>query len=209
MRSKRGRPPTFTEEARRAQIVRCAIEVIAEVGYPQASVRKIAERVGVAMSVVLYHFGNKDLLVEAVIEHMFRTGLAVIVPAVDAESSAPEKLSAYIRASVEYFDSNRVQLAALTQLGTSYTPRDGRAFHELGQSEEFREQLAGLDPSQILRNGQHDGSFRGFPIESMSTALRGAVNATAEQIIRNPEFDARAYGEDLVAIFDHAVRSTR
>ncbi|MGL5442979.1 MAG: TetR/AcrR family transcriptional regulator, partial [[Mycobacterium] stephanolepidis] len=37
MRSKSDREPTFTEVARRDQIVACAIEVIAEVGYPQTS----------------------------------------------------------------------------------------------------------------------------------------------------------------------------
>ena len=47
MRSKDG-SSTFTETARRAQIVEYAIEAIAELGYHQASVRKIAERVGVS-----------------------------------------------------------------------------------------------------------------------------------------------------------------
>jgi hypothetical protein len=43
----------------------------------------------------------------------------------------------------------------------------------------------------------------------MALALRGAVNAVVEKILRDPEFDARAYGEDLVAIFGRAVGMAR
>jgi AcrR family transcriptional regulator len=101
VRSDDERSPTFTQSARRAQIVGCAIEVIAEVGYPQASIRKIADRVGVAMSAVLYHFGNKDNLVDAIVEEMYRTALSTVVPAMEAESTATGKLNAYIRANVD------------------------------------------------------------------------------------------------------------
>lgn len=209
MRSNSSRQLTFTATARRAQIVHCAIEVIAEVGYEQASVRKIADRVGVAMSAVLYHFGNKENLVEAVIEEMYRSALAVVVPAVAAESTATEKLHAYIRASVEYFDTHRVQLGALTQLGATYRPRDGRRFDELGLSPDLSAELAALDPVSILSAGQRAGEFGDFPVDSMAIAVRGAINAVVEKILRDSDFDARAYGEDLVEFFDRAVGSTR
>jgi AcrR family transcriptional regulator len=209
VRSEDERPPTFTQSARRAQIVDCAIEVIAEVGYPQASVRKIADRVGVAMSAVLYHFGNKDNLVDAIVEEMYRTALSTVAPAVEAESTATGKLNAYIRASVAYFDTNRVHLVALTQLSATYQASEGRRFDELGRSAELSAQLAGLDPVSILRTGQSDGEFGEFPVASMAIALRGAVNAVVEKIMRDPDFDARGYGEDVVEIFTRAVRSTR
>ncbi len=189
--------------------MRCAIEVIAEVGYAQASIRKIADRVGVAMSAVLYHFGNRDNLVDAIVEEMYRSALAVVAPAVEAERTATNKLNAYIRASIEYFDTHRVQLLALTSLGGNYRPSDGRRFDELGMSPEMAEQLAALDPAPILRTGQNDGEFADFPVDSMSIALRAAVNGVVEKILREPEFDARGYGEDLVKIFGRAVRSAR
>jgi AcrR family transcriptional regulator len=209
MRSGDAKPSTFTRSARRAQIVTCAIEVIAEIGWAQTSIRKIADRVGVAMSAVLYHFGTKDNLVDAIIEEMYRAALAVVVPAVDAESTATAKLNAYIRASVGYFVTYRVHLAALTQIGASYQPGDGRRVDELGLSPELGEELVALDPTAILLAGQRDGEFGEFAIESMSIALRGAVNAAVEKILRVPDFDAGAYSEDLVDIFGRAVGATR
>lgn len=207
MRSEK--PATFTQSARRAQIVAAGIEVIAEIGWAQTSIRKIADRVGVAMSAVLYHFGTKDNLVEAIIEEMYRTALSVVVPAVDAESTAAGKLAAYIRGSIAYFDTHRLHLRALTQLGTSYRPGDGRRFEELGLTPELQQELAVLDPMVILTAGQQDRVFGDFPVGSMALAVRGAVNAVVEKILREPDFDARAYGEDLVAIFGRAVAVNR
>ncbi|MEZ0363740.1 TetR/AcrR family transcriptional regulator [Mycobacterium sp. pUA109] len=205
----RGEAMTFTQSARRAQIVACAIEVIAEVGWAQTSIRKIAERVGVAMSAVLYHFGSKDKLVDAVLEEMYRAALAVVVPAIEAQSTAADKLAAYIRASVGYFDTHRPHLAALTQLGMSYRPSDGRRFDELGLSPELRAELAALDPTAILTAGQRDGEFGDFPVASIALAVRGAVNGVVEKILRDPDFDVHGYGEDLVTLFGQAVEATR
>ena len=209
MRSDSKGPATFTQSARRAQIVAAAIEVIAEIGWAQTSIRKIADRVGVAMSAVLYHFGSKDNLVETIIEEMYRTALSVVGPAVDAESTAPTKLAAYIRSSIEYFDIHRSHLSALTQLATSYQPADGRRFEDFGLTPELQQELAVLDPTAILTAGQQDREFGDFPTGSMALALRGAVNAVVEKILRDPGFDASAYGEDLVALFGRAVAVNR
>nr|WP_244168202.1 helix-turn-helix domain-containing protein [Mycobacterium paraffinicum] len=186
-----------------------AIEVIAEIGWAQTSIRKIADRVGVAMSAVLYHFGTKDNLVEAIVEEMYRTALSVVVPAVDAESTAANKLAAYIRSSVGYFDVHRSHLAALTQLATTYQLADGRRFEELGLTPELKQDLAVLDPTAILTAGRQDQEFGDFPVASTAVALRGSVYAAVEKILSEPGFDARAYGEDLVAIFGRVVAVNR
>jgi AcrR family transcriptional regulator len=200
---------TFIQSARRAQIVAAAIEVIADIGWAQTSIRKIADRVGVAMSAVLYHFGTKDNLVDAIIEEMYRSALAAVAPALQAEDTSAGKLTAYIRANIVYFDDHRVQLAALAQLSAGYQPSDGRRFDELGITDDLRDKLAVLNPTPILAAGQRDHEFGHFPVESMSVALRGAVNAVVEKILREPDFDARAYAEDLVTIFNRAVAVQR
>jgi AcrR family transcriptional regulator len=209
MRSTDERAQTFTRSARKTQIVACAIEVIAEVGWAQTSIRKIADRVGVAMSAVLYHFGTKDNLVDAIIEEMYRTALAAVGPAIEAEATATGKLNAYIRASVGYFDAHRVHLAALTQLGSSYRPSDGRRFDQLGISPELSKEMAVLDPTAILLAGQRDGEFGAFPVDSTALALRGSVNAVVEKILHDSDFDARSYGEELAELFGRAVRGPR
>ncbi|AZS87523.1 TetR/AcrR family transcriptional regulator [Streptomyces griseoviridis] len=55
-------------EARRAEIVRAALEVIAERGYRGASMAAVAERVGLTQQGLLHHFPTKDALLVAVLE---------------------------------------------------------------------------------------------------------------------------------------------
>jgi len=55
-------------EARRAEIVRAALEVIAERGYRGASLAAVAERVGLTQQGLLHHFPTKDALLVAVLD---------------------------------------------------------------------------------------------------------------------------------------------
>ena len=140
---------------------------------------------------------------------MYRSALAVVSPALEAEATSIGKLTAYIRSNIAYFDTHRRQLAALAQLGAGYQPSDGRRFDELGMTADLREELAVLDPTPILIAGQQDHEFGDFPAESMAIALRGAVNAVVEKILREPTFDAPSYADDLVAIIGRAVEMRR
>jgi len=60
-------PATFTQRKRRDQLVGCAIEAIAQLGYPRTTVAEVARRAGVSKGVVTYHFPAKDDLIQAVI----------------------------------------------------------------------------------------------------------------------------------------------
>src|ERR1051326_6821589 len=58
--------PTFTEAARRTQIIECAIETLATLGYAQASLAQIAKRAGISKGVIVYYFSSKEELFEQV-----------------------------------------------------------------------------------------------------------------------------------------------
>lgn len=59
--------------ARRIQIIETAVEVFSEQGYKSGSLREISRRVGISEAGVLHHFGSKDGLLEAVLEHRDQT----------------------------------------------------------------------------------------------------------------------------------------
>ena len=71
---------TFTETARRAQIVAAAIDTIAELGYGQASLARIAETAGTSKGVILYHFGGKDELIRELVAELVARGVAYMSP---------------------------------------------------------------------------------------------------------------------------------
>ena len=198
---------TFTDQARRTQITLCAIDVIAEIGYAQASIRKIAQRVGVAMSVVLYHFASKDELVLAIVNHAFREAIDMIVPRLERETTAAGKLRAYILANADFLDTHRNQFAAVMDIGLTYRTAEGGRMDTMKIDPELMAGVARMDVAAILRQGQESGEFAEFDVDRTAMAIRGAVlNAPVLEVFGNPEFDLHGYAEAMVALFDRATR---
>ena len=56
-------------QATRLRIIEAAREVLVERGYGDTGTRAVAERAGVQLSLVHYHFGSKQQLLVAVLEH--------------------------------------------------------------------------------------------------------------------------------------------
>lgn len=208
MRSKES-AATFTETARRAQIVECAIETIAELGYHQASVRKIAERVGVAMSVVMYHFGNKDELVAAIVTELYRSLIEIMTPLVEMETTAAGKLAAHIRAHTGYIATHRSHQLALTEIASNYRSRTGGRLDQLSVDLPPAQlaELAKLELETIFTLGIETGEFHALSTESMALAVRSAIGGALLKSTNDPDFDVRAYGEDLVTAFHLATEN--
>jgi AcrR family transcriptional regulator len=198
---------TFADTARRKQITLAAIEVIAEIGYAQASIRKIAERVGVAMSVVLYHFANKDDLVREIVHHSFREAIDAIVPALEVERTAGGKLRAYIVANADFMLSHRTQYSAVFDIGMSYRTAGGDRMNAIALDPDLVADIMKLDLATILRQGQESGEFRDFDVAHMASAINGAVrNGPLLELALNPNYDMDGYAGELVTTFDLATR---
>jgi AcrR family transcriptional regulator len=55
----------------RAKVIQAAIDCIAEVGFNAAHTNRIAEQAGVSWGVLQYHFGDKDGLLQAVLDYIY------------------------------------------------------------------------------------------------------------------------------------------
>jgi AcrR family transcriptional regulator len=73
--------------ARRAQIIAVAVDTIAELGYGQASLARIAERAGTSKGVICYHFAGKDELVRDLVADVVTMAEAYLRPLVSAETT--------------------------------------------------------------------------------------------------------------------------
>src|ERR1700746_1255755 len=91
---------TFTETARRAQIVAAAIDTIAELGYGQASLARIAETAGTSKGGIIYHFGAKDELIRELVAELVARGVAYMEPHIEAAPGGAGKLRAYIESNL-------------------------------------------------------------------------------------------------------------
>jgi len=188
--------PSFIEAARRAQIIECAIEAIAELGFGQASLARIARRANVSTGVISYHFAGKDELIRAVVAQVYATGGAFIRPRVEIQAGARAALRSYIAASVSYIAAHPGHARAVMNI-------------VLGRNELFdpaveEPRRAGF--RSILEQGQRDGVFRPFDVRPMVGTIIGALNFVPQLLAAEPGIDLEAYGRELVELFDRATR---
>ncbi|MEO6084208.1 MAG: TetR/AcrR family transcriptional regulator [Umezawaea sp.] len=192
---------TFTNKARRAQIMRAAIDTIAAVGYANASFARITEKAGLSSPrLISYHFQNKDGLIHEILMHVFTTGAAFIAERVDAEDTMTGKLRAYLEANLLFLHENPRDVAALTEIGPHLRTETGRAYTSVSAQEVS---VQGLET--LLAQGQASGEFRDFDIRSMAVLIRGAVDGAARRLREEPDFDFDAYVREAVTTFMLAV----
>lgn len=205
----RSEPGTFTERARRAQIVAAATQVIAEAGYAQASVAKIAENIGVAKSIVLYHFKTKNDIIEAVVIAVFSAAAAQMAPAIAAAASPGDRLAAYIRSNVAFIEQNPIAATAMVEILTGYrSPKGLRLDQAAASAPPSDAGSTALDPEPIFVDGLSGGQFRELSPRFMKNALRAALDGAVWELARDPDYDVIGYGEELVTAFDLATRGT-
>ncbi|GAA1706380.1 TetR/AcrR family transcriptional regulator [Fodinicola feengrottensis] len=194
---------TFIEQARRAQMVQCAVEEIAENGYPAASLAAIARRAGVSRGVISYHFADKDDLVEQVIADFYRLGAAFIGERLKGLTGVRAIVRAFIEANVEFFAAYPVHVRASRDIVLTYRTAAGARIDQR-RPEAAQGRAALLD---LFAQGQASGDLRRFDREAMATAIRAAVDGAVPELTLNPDFDLTAYGRELATTFDHAIRS--
>jgi len=87
-----------SEATRRSQILRAAYDIAARRGLDALTVRQVAERAGLSVGLVLFHFKTKDALVIAVLDHVLATTTVLHMTEDIAMISPPrERLLALLR----------------------------------------------------------------------------------------------------------------
>lgn len=83
----------------RLRLLEAAGEVFAENGFRQATVRDICSRADANIAAVNYHFGDKEKLYLAVLQHWFGEAIRKFPPdgGLPSDAPAPERLRAFIR----------------------------------------------------------------------------------------------------------------
>lgn len=190
------------EAARRTQIIEAAIEVIAETGYAQASLSRIAARAAVSKSVVSYHFNGKDELFDALLAEIYDGIWAFIEPRIQVEQTAAGKLRVYITALLAYARDHRLRLVAVNRVAFNHRGRGGDVPAAPGTDDPIVAML-----SRMLTQGQHDGEFAQFDPDVMAIAINQALDGALAQFARNPAEDLDHYASELVSLFDKATRA--
>jgi TetR/AcrR family transcriptional regulator, fatty acid metabolism regulator protein len=193
------RARSFIEEARRSQIVASAVEVIAEVGFAQASLARIAKHAGISKGVISYHFAGKEELMVEVVERTFVAVADHVLARMEGLQSATELLRTHILAVAEHMRGHRAQLKALGEIFTNLRDAEGRPRYGIKASEEVYQAI-----ERIYRLGQESGEFREFDPRVMAVSHQSAIDAMFAYWMAYPGHDLDAHARELADIFERA-----
>jgi TetR/AcrR family fatty acid metabolism transcriptional regulator len=192
---------TFTEAARRAQIVQATITTIAQVGYQRASYAQIARRAGLSSTgLISYHFASKAELLDQVIAEVVAAGQGFMLPRIEAAAPGRGRLRAYITSNLEFMAAHPAHMRAAAEILNALPREPG------GQAAPYAQRHArGLAQLEgYLREGQRNGQLRQFSVSVMALAIRAAIDAVAYRLADEPDLDLTGYGRELASLFDQA-----
>ncbi|GAA1533128.1 MULTISPECIES: TetR/AcrR family transcriptional regulator [Brevibacterium] len=183
------RQSTFTQRARRAQIIDVTIELLAEHGFSGVSLSQIAERAGVTKPTVLYHFTDKATLVRGAYMHVLDAMVESVGEAV-ASAEVAERPSVYVRSIVAHFVSHR--------------SHSRLSIEALAQGEARTDSSARWKPVAELLKSAREARGAKSTSDSRTAALiiGGAIDAVVAEALEDPQFDAVAASEEIVELIE-------
>ncbi|GAA1072111.1 TetR/AcrR family transcriptional regulator [Nocardiopsis metallicus] len=191
---------SFIEQARREQVIRAAAETVAQVGYANASLSRIAEQAGISKSVISYHFAGKDELMVLVAQQFIDASAEFMFARVEAEPTATGQVSAWISGQVEYYAAHRTGFLAMISIITNHRSADG-SNPFTGQLDEEVDEFA-----RLLQRGQRDGEFRAFDPRSTAVIILRSTEALISAWVMDESLDLTDQMGTLLDFVHHAIR---
>ncbi|MEU7923563.1 TetR/AcrR family transcriptional regulator [Micromonospora sp. NPDC049107] len=186
------------EVDRKTQILEAFVELLAEHGYAGATFARIVETARLSSTrLITYHYDTKQELVAAALRHIVDRAQQVMVPAIEAESTARGKLAAYLRSNFRFLGERPAYARAAVEIVRNL-PRDTA-------DADAREDVPVMLLAHLFVAGQESGELRTFDPVVMAVTVRAAVDAAVERFASGSGLDLAAYAEELCALFDRAI----
>ncbi len=191
---------SFIEQARRAQIIEAATQVVAEVGYASASLARIAEQADISKSVITYHFSGKDEILRLVVAQFFERAWEYMQARIEKQNTARGQVHAWIGSQLEFFEAHRAEFLAMSEIVTNHRAPDGsHAF-----ADDLAEEVDGL--AEILAHGQHSGELRAFDARSVANIILRCADGVLGSWAVDADADLPGQAVTLLDFIDHAIK---
>jgi len=163
------------------QIIDAAVIVIAENGYHQAQVSKIAKQAGVADGTIYLYFKNKEDILVSLFQEKMGIFIEKIEEEIELQSSAAEKLYSLIEKHFSLLAEDH-QLAIVTQLELRQSNKELR----LRINEVLKGYLNVVD--KIVTAGQETGEFReDLELRLARQMIFGTIDETVTTWVMNDQ----------------------
>lgn len=184
---------TFTEEARRAQLVEVTIELVARHGYAGTSLQRIADAAGITKAAVIYHFASKNAVIKAAYDFVIAGLVEHVGARVDAAPDPAGAVEAYLGGMIDYVARHPARARLLTE-----TLIESGASEAAG-SPDPAARYAAL--AELITAAQRDGVYRKDVDPAwLAVVLSGAVDAVAARFLADPAADPTAATDELLAL---------
>jgi len=179
---KGGRKPKGEGHIRRAEILDAAERIFVEVGYEGATIRRIADDVGLSSTALYMHFSEKSEILHEICRGAFARLQAMVEAVMDEGGPSDVRLRRLLEAYVDFGFENP-NAYRLTYLTRPVEARDGAqtAAQSLG-GDLFRAFEA------VVHDVASDGRLRGDPRTAAQTLWAGA-HGVVSLMITKPYFD--------------------
>ncbi|GIN91758.1 transcriptional regulator [Siminovitchia terrae] len=170
------------------QIIEAAVVVIAENGYHQAQISKIARQAGVADGTIYLYFKNKEDVLISVFQEKMAMFVETINEGIAGKETASEKLLVMFESHFKILSADK-KLAIVTQLELRQSNKDLR----FKINEVLKDYLSVLE--SILEYGKERGEFAAdLDIRLARQMIFGTMDETATTWVLNE------HKYDLVAL---------
>lgn len=190
------------EKPKYKQIIDAAVIVIAENGYHQAQVSKIAKQAGVADGTIYLYFKNKEDILISVFEDKMAVFINRLQVIVDRNEAASEKLQKMIESHFKVQTDNK-HLGIVTQLELRQSNIEVRA--------KINAILKGyLDLiDEILQEGVNAGDFReDMDIRLARQCIFGTIDeVTTSWVMKDQKFDLLALAPKVYELLLNGIKS--
>jgi AcrR family transcriptional regulator len=160
-------------------MLRAAIEVIAERGFPETRIADIGRRVGASSALVIYYFGTKDRLLIDALRYSEDLFYAEAARRLDAIEGARDKIEALVRMSCSNDGPEGMpgswQLWPDLWAQAARHPEVRRDREELDRR--WRDKVA-----EIVRSGVDSGEFTAVDVDELTLVLTALLDGLAVQV---------------------------
>jgi AcrR family transcriptional regulator len=178
-------PRQELSDARRRQILKAAVQVIADKGLCDTGIKDVADQAGTSPALVIYYFGKKDILLAEALSFADEHFYAQTADAVAEMSSARDRLVELVRCSCsvgeaeEDFDEWVLWLDLWAR-----APRDPDVARDRAAMDRRWRAAIG----EIVREGQAGDEFAKVDPDAFALRLAALIDGLAIQVVlRDPE----------------------
>ena len=176
-------------------ILEAARRVVAEVGYVDASMERVAQEAGVAKGTLYLYFESKEALFERVIDNGLDQLMESTRVALEAEGAPLERLRAAVHTGVDHARQQSAFFQAVVAARPARRRRPGGG---------LRGYVALL--SELLEEGVRGGALRSIEPERTARMLvHGMSGLVAESLLDDLPFPSDTEVDAMLDIFFHGI----